>query len=179
MTPAGYMAKRVMKRPESLNAHDADDIFSVSHCMSEDFADYINFWKHNGYWLFDAPQIIRQIADENSIDLKGTTLFYYEVYELQFEEDNGWKSFAPEPSIPTAVIEPAATHLEGFDVVTFSSQTSPECSPLSCNHLAGEVNTNSHCLLFSLEDAIQQLEQGKFRNSEPGPYRIFAVYTLP
>jgi len=40
------------------------------------------------------------------------------------------------------------------------------------------VETNLHCLLSSLEQAQQLLENGKFKNKEPGPHRIFAVYSV-
>lgn len=73
---------------------------------------------------------------------------------------------------------PKEKHLEGYDVATFSVGTSPECSPLSCNSLAREIKVNRHSLLSSLEEAKQSLESGKLKNSEPGPYRIFAVYSL-
>jgi len=179
MIPVGYMAKRLEKRPEWLDAPGVEDVYSVSGCISKDFADYINFWKHNGYWLFDSPDIIRQIAQEQSIDLVGTNLFYYEVYELQFcENERRWESFAPESSFGMNVLRPNSMNLEGYDVVTFSVGTNPECSPLSCNLLAKEINTNQHCLLASLEEAQQLLEHGKFTNCESGPYRIFAVYSL-
>jgi len=49
MVPAGGMAKRVVARPDWLHAERVSSIYSVSGCISEDFADYINFWKHNGY----------------------------------------------------------------------------------------------------------------------------------
>jgi hypothetical protein len=68
--------------------------------------------------------------------------------------------------------------LAGYDVATFAAGTSPECSPLSCNGLAAELAANRHCLFESLEQAKQSLETGKFDHSEPGPFRIFAVYTL-
>jgi len=68
--------------------------------------------------------------------------------------------------------------LEGYDVATFFVRSSPECSPLSCNALAVKVETNQHCLLASLEQAQHLLESGEFKNSEPGPYRIFAVYSV-
>src|SRR5262249_37431297 len=86
MIPAGYTAKRASPRPEWLAAEQVVDIYSVSGCISAAFADYIPYWKHNGYWLFDAPEVIRQLARENAIDLEGTTLFYYEVYEQEFDE---------------------------------------------------------------------------------------------
>ena len=177
MVPAGYMAKRVLARPDWLPAEGVSTIYSVSGCVSHDFTDYIGFWKHNGYWLFDSPDIIIDIARENNIDLAETMLFFYEVYELQFNSGD-WTSFKSEPSFGTNVSLPEAKVLEGYDVVTFYAQTSPECSPLSCNSLAAEVGTNTRCLLQSFEQARALLENGTFKDSEPGPYRIFAVYSI-
>jgi hypothetical protein len=179
MIPAGYMAKRVSTRPEWLHAEQVVDIYSVSHCVSKDFADYIHYWKHNGYWFFDSPEIIQQLAHENSIDLKGTSLFYYEVHELQFDETvSQWTRFKPEPSFSTQVVTPSQKVLAGYDVVTFLEGTSAECSPLSCNALATEVEINPHCLLTSLKQAQHLLKSGQFKNLEPGPYRVFAVYSV-
>ena len=59
MIPAGYMAKRVQNRPNGFENTGIVDIYSVSGCISKNFADYIKFWKHNGYWFFDSPQIIQ------------------------------------------------------------------------------------------------------------------------
>ena len=179
MIPAGYMAKIIEHSPEWLAAPNVEDIHSVSGCVSEDFADYINYWKHNGYWLFDTPEVIRQVAEQNSINLDKTLLFYYEVYEYQFNEtDENWEKFSPESTFTLNVKKPVSAKLEGFDVVTFSGGTSPECSPLSCNSLSEQIRTNSHCLLSSCEEAKELLEKGAFIECEPGPYRIFAVYTL-
>ena len=177
MGPAGYMAKRVVARPDWLPAERVSSIYSVSRCVSDNFADYITFWKHNGYWLFDSPAVITDIARENNIDLAETMLFFYEVHELQFNSAE-WTPFEPEASFGTNVRLPEGKVLEGYDVVTFYLQTSPECSPLSCNSLAAEVETNTRCLLQSFEQARALLENGAFNHSEPGPYRIFAVYSV-
>jgi hypothetical protein len=67
--------------------------------------------------------------------------------------------------------------LEGFDVVTFFAKGAPECSPLSCNSMAEHMATNSHCLFDSFDEAEARLGSGEFNNCEPGPYRIFAVYS--
>jgi hypothetical protein len=75
MIPVGYMAKRVVKKPDWLKATNVVDLYSVSSCFSEDFADYINYWKHNGYWFFDSPEIIRIVAKEHSIPIEGTRSF--------------------------------------------------------------------------------------------------------
>jgi hypothetical protein len=179
MIPVGYMLKRVALRPKWLSAADVDDIYSLSRHVSEDFTDYINYWKHNGYWLFNSPAVMKEIAKDNNLDLNGMTLFYYEAFEKEFDEKlRTWSTFEPEPSFPTDVEKPQSAHLEGYDVTTFSVHTSPECSPLSCNGLAKEIGVNRHCLLGSFEQARQSLEAGIFDHSEPGPFRIFAVYTL-
>jgi hypothetical protein len=140
--------------------------------------DYIPFWKHNGYWLFDSPEVIIGIAGEHGIDLADTVLFFYEVHELAFDSGE-WIPFEPVPSFGTNVRVPEVKVIDGYDVVTFALGTSPECSPLSCNSLASKVETNSRCLLQSFEQARKLLEDGTFNQSEPGPHRIFAVYSVP
>lgn len=181
MIPAGYMLKKVSQKPDGLLKIDGVlDIYSVSPCISPYFTDYITLWKNNGYWFFDSPDVIRAVAEKEHIDISGTQFFYYEVYEHQYnEDDKTWHDFLPEKSFITNVQLPEKKKIEGYDVVTFVAQSSPECSPLSCNGLADEIPVNQHCLLKSFEDARQCLEDGKFNNSERGPFRIFAVYSLP
>jgi hypothetical protein len=178
MISVGYLAKKVAQRPDWLDAPDVKDIYSVSNCISDDFMDYIKIWRHNGYWLFDNPEIIQAVALEHAVNLEDLTFFYYEAYEQEFDEESKqWLSFAPE-EFTTNVIPPTQREFQGYDVVTFSVGTNPECSPLSCNQLASKIKTNSHCLLESFEEAKHTLESGKFDQSEPGPFRIFAVYTI-
>jgi hypothetical protein len=177
MIPAGYLAKRVSIKPDWLRAQHLTDIYSVSGCVSQEFADYVDFWKHNGFWLFDSPEAIQNVAQENSIHLAGTTLFYYEVYEREFD-GNAWQPYAPDPSFKTNVVVPMDKHLEGFDVVTFSCRNLPECSPLSCNHLAEKLPTNPHCLFNSFREAETYVTNRTFNDSEPGPYRIFSVSSV-
>ena len=154
--PAGYMAKRVVARPEWLKAEGVRDIYSVSQCCSKDVidtrADYVNEFRHNSYWLIDSPEIIRQLGRTHSVDLSGSVLFYYEIHELEYDaEDAEWIPFTADPPFPTQVVVPSVKTLEGYDVVSFKWAGAPECSPLSCNHLATEVETNEHCLLPSFE----------------------------
>ena len=84
------MAKRINLRTEWITSGRVTDIFSVSNCISKCFADdYIDFWKHNGYWFFDAPAIIQQLGRERSIDLTEMRLFFYEAHELAFNGVEG------------------------------------------------------------------------------------------
>lgn len=166
-------------RPDWLGAAAVADIYSLSGCVSEYFCDYVPHWKHNGFWLFNSSQEIKEIAAATSVDMTAQDFFYYEVYEKQFDDRRKlWEAYAPDPSFTSDVKVPSRKTLEGFDVVTFYAKTSPECSPLSCNSLAVDIPVNSHCLLPSLGEAIRLIEQGAFDNSEPGPFRIFAVYSL-
>jgi hypothetical protein len=179
MIPAGYMAKRVAVRPDWLDVGRVVDIYSVSGCVSPDFADWVSDWRHNGYWLFDSPEIIESVAEHHAVDLTGTALFYYEAHPQQFDENqHRWLPVVSEPSFTTQVVPPLARTLEGYDVVTFSAGTRAECSPLSCSRLAAEIETNAHCLLPTLERGRALLEAGRFGQSEPGPFRILAVYSV-
>jgi hypothetical protein len=179
MTPAGYLYKKVAAPPEGLRAAGVRDVYSLSGCISPYFADYVRFWKHNGYWLFDAPAVIESITAEAGVDTSGQTLFYYEMHELEFDgASRQWSPVAASPEFPTRVARPAVKTLHGFDVATFSSRTMPECSPLSCNGLGAGLGVNAHCLFETFEEARQAVEAGAFDNAEPGPLRIVSVYTV-
>ena len=179
MIPVGYMLKHVAARPDWLNADMVADIYAVSGCISRPFADYIQYWKHNGYWLFNSAEDIAEICRAHNIDTAGEVLFYYEVFPREFDvKTRKWRRFRPEASFPTHVDRPAKPRLAGYDVATFSVGTTPECSPLSCNGMAAELPVNRHCLFEIFQDAVQAIESGKFDGSEPGPFRVFAVYTV-
>lgn len=64
----------------------------------------------------------------------------------------------------------------GFDVVNktpFSAFF--ECSPLSCNGIAGEVPVNRYCLLATLEEAIASAQRCAREEPEPGPFYVLEV----
>jgi hypothetical protein len=178
MIPAGFAAKKVHSSLDCLKADAVSDIYSVSNCVSGAFCDYIPHWRHNGYWLFDSPEVIREMASAEELDLSDQTFFYYEVHEQQFDDEiKSWRPFSADTSFATDVQVPAERKLEGYDVVSFYALSAPECSPLSCNHMAETIPVNAHCLLASFEDAKRLIETDAFKDCEPGPYRIFAVYS--
>jgi len=179
MIPAGYMLKTVSAKPASIKSSAVTDIHSLSGCISTNFADYVGHWRHNGYWLFNRPADMDEIVEQTGADRSKLTLFYFEVYEQEFDDDaKVWVVAAPEASFQTKVEKPSRSRLMGFDVTSFSAGSSPECSPLSCNALADGMKVNEHCLFETFEDAKAALESGRFDNSEPGPFRIFAVYVV-
>lgn len=179
MIPIGYIYKTVAARADWPKAPDVLDIYSVAGCISEYFDNYyINHWKHNGYWLFDTPEIIEDLAKKAKIDLSGMTLFYYEAHEYEFDEKNGkWSAFSADPDFKTDVQVPAKKNLKGFDVVQVLAHSDLGCSPLSCNGLAEKLPVNRLCLFDSFAQAKDALDRGLIVKCEPGPYRIIAVYT--
>jgi hypothetical protein len=187
----GYMAKRTEGSPDWPRRSQVFDVYSVSACVNDDFADYVDYWQHNCWWFFDSPELIQSVARENSIDLQGTKLFYYEAHELELA-DGVWRPFSPGPfwNLRTHVVPPTQKQLEGFDVVTFWVENSPapEYSPLSGSGLANKMQTNAHCLFDTFDEAHTALNTGKFDGCDwfpggsggraPGALRIFAVYSV-
>ncbi len=69
MVPIGYMYKTISAKPEWLKSTQVKDIYSVSSCLSKDFTDWVNYWKHNGYWFFNTPDVMVSLAAEYHINL--------------------------------------------------------------------------------------------------------------
>lgn len=180
MIPAGYILRRVAAADPSMNLGNVVDLYSVSHCISRDFTDYIRYWRHNGYWLFNKPSDMDDILAQEGKSRDAFRLLYYEIYEQQFDEKAmRWSAVAPPvASFVTNVERPENAKLEGFDVTTWTPGSSAGCSPLSCNYLACDLPVNAHCLLETCDAARATLEAGKFNHSEPGPFRIFSVYSV-
>ena len=130
--------------------------------------DYETHWKHNGCWLFDDPQIMRDIARAEHIDLSSMTLFYYERLDEEFDETaRAWSPIPPPPE-PVNVTPPARKTLRGYDVSCASQGNAPECLPLSCNALCTEARVNAHCLFDTVEEAKEALERGCSTRASPG-----------
>ncbi len=177
------MAKFVAARPEWVKAERVSDLFSLSGDFStKDFVHYIDDWQEfepdldNGYRLYDSPEIVRQLAGAHHVDLADSMFFFYEVYELEYDGDDAeWYSF--DPAFRTqGVVVPSVKELEGFDVVSDGGWPVPGWSVVA--GVADVVEANEHCLLPSLERARQSLNEGRFDKTEPGPFRIFAVYSV-
>jgi hypothetical protein len=180
MIPLGYMLVKVAPPPEWMHSPKVELVYSACGCsVSPYFFEYIPLWKHNGWWFFDHPSIMYDIASEKNLDLNEVTLFYYEAFEQEFDEDaEKWLPIEPEKSFTTNVTLPNNKILRGYDIVSFSAHTSPECSPLSCNSLASTIPTNRFCLLDDFQTAFDLAQRDEVANCEPGPYRVIAVYSV-
>jgi hypothetical protein len=63
----------------------------------------------------------------------------------------------------------------GYDVVSRSLGSNFECSPLSCNSAAEEIEVNGYCLIDRLEAAVEAARTFSSGNWEPGPYYVLEV----
>ena len=179
MYALGYLYKKVQHNSGWIETPHVKDVYALSGCVTEHFCDYINYWKHNGFWLFDRPEIMEELAGAHHISLDGLRLFYYEAFEEEYDEvKKVWQRYCAEKNFVTNVEPPKSKKLEGFDVVCYANRNSPQCSPLSCNALAETIPTNEHCLIETFEEAWQAVDDGRFNGSEPGPFRIVAVYSV-
>jgi hypothetical protein len=143
--PAGYMLKTAIPPPEWFSPESAgrvEEVCSLSNCVVTDFTDAFQTWRHNGWWLYDSPVVIDEVVREQAIETQGMSLFYYELYEQELADD-GWRAFEPN-GFPIDVVAPKVKTLIGFDVTTHFVLQGPECSPLSCNNMAGELKGRRH-----------------------------------
>jgi hypothetical protein len=181
MIPMGFMAKRTDPPPGWPVPSQVRDVYSVGSCVNDDFEDEVESRKRNYWGFFDSPDVIQRVAQENSIDLLRTRLFYCEAHELEFYGGD-WRRVSTGPVSPIAphVVSPQQKQLEGYDVVTIEVDNSPEPvhSPLSCNGLARRLKANSHCLFDTFEEALRAVKAGQFNGCDPGALRIFAVFSV-
>jgi hypothetical protein len=177
MILAGYFARRVMPRPDHLQASAVREICSVSECMSPGAGNWIASWRHNGLGWFN------RVADALSVVPEAQRgefrLFAYRLYPEVFSARD--RSALPAPADVSP--EPLAA---GFRTIGFdsASRSTPdglgfECSPLSCNALAAELPVNDHCLFPTLADAIAGAQRFAVEQPEPGDYYVVEVLEGP
>lgn len=190
MHPAGYLLKRVVPPPGWLaaGANHIKDICSVSDCVNDNVVDVQEAWQHNSFGVANSPEALRSLTEKAGIGTSGAKLFYYTAYERELKSD-GWEfdatSWRPRSPVSSVGVEDAvelpedkhALSLIGYDVVVFGDYL--EHLPLSCNSVAKRLQVNEHCLISSLEGAVEAINAGSFGGGcEEGIYTIFAVYLV-
>ncbi|EAQ28849.1 deoxycytidine triphosphate deaminase [Erythrobacter sp. NAP1] len=190
MIPAGYLLKRTKPPPGWLKTKDTkvEEVCSVSACVNDDIVELLDGWQFNKFGLANTKDLLLNLAQEASISLEGTSLFFYEIYEHELDSDgwffdpNGWQSLtlARSSSIEVDVSPPEQTDRRmklGYDVVAYGDF--PDHSPLSCNSVATKLRTNRFCLFDDFYEAKEAVDTGKFGGGcEMGLYRIMSVYRL-
>lgn len=172
----GYFPKKTMGRDEWFGNASVEEVCSVSNCMSKAPEDWLNYWKHNAYGLYDTEEqawaIVRN--DPVSYDMYG-----YRLFPFVFDGGAGTSMSVQ----PTAIAQLAEYDFLGYDPVSREEAFTIEFghSPLSCNKGFEQYPVNRFCLLDRLEDAwLGTAEIAKAAQAmgawEPGPYYLCEVY---
>lgn len=178
MIPVGYVRKLKTARPTWMDAPQVESVVAVSGCLMRPVVDVFTLGGFNGWFFFDAPSSFEPALQELGANFDETLLLYFEVYEEAYDEQARTWNPVPLPEEAVNVSPPIHARLLGFDVTSFSMSSTAECSGLSCNGIASEVEVNAHGLFATLEEAKAALIDGFFDGSEPGPFRIFAVHEV-
>lgn len=177
----GYSAKTHLDGTASINQGEwrfPCVPITLSGCIVKGFGDDISTFRHNGWYLYDTPSILAELAAAEKVPRASLRLLYAEVYPRTFSEagvDLG--ELKPDPHFDTDIKPPADKTLLGYDVVNFYAGNFPECSYLSCNAMYREIDGLNEYLLFpDWQNALEKLQAGVFSHCEPGPTRLIALY---
>jgi hypothetical protein len=174
---AGYFARRVAPRPDHLASPGVREICSVSECISSGADGWISAWRHHGLgWFNRVADALSVVPDAERGEFR---LFAYRIHPDVFHGSGR----APRPLPGDVHPEPLPDGFRsiGFDSASRSSEEGLglECSPLSCNGLAGELPVNEHCLFPSLDAAIAGAQRFAAEQPEPGDYYVVEVLEGP
>lgn len=173
----GFIPKRVARRPEWLQNTGVREVCSVSSCVSPAPADYIDRFDWNSSGFYSSADAATAAIPSDS---GGFELFAYRIYPWKYDE-SGEHDFDARAEYDDLPHDPDLKnfHLIGYDVVEKSSTHFFECSPLSCNNYAAQVQVNSFCLLDTIETARQLavvFGDDEKVGVEPSPYYILEVW---
>ena len=167
-----------MMKPTSLPSYwrvpGVMEICSVSTCINAPPEGWMNSWKHNHLGFFDTVLDARAVVGKEAGRF---VLFGYRLLPRVFVRGEAKPYDISASSIET----PSPSLLPiGYDAVSKSSSNFFECSPLSCNHMAGEIaGVNLYCLMDTLDEALSLATRFSIEEPEPGPYYVLEVLREP
>lgn len=145
----------------------------MSECISHGPPAWVQEWKHNEWGMFDTAELARQMAHANSDYFQ---IFAYQLFPIRWLADQA-EHFSIDARLGALS---ASFQLLGHDIVTRSSSSFFECSPLSCNNAAEKYAVNEFCLIENRDDAYRVLmEINRNGHYEPGPYYLTKVFREP
>ena len=173
MIDAGYFAKRITPRPDGLHAPGVREICSVSCCISPGPDDWIGHWRHNEFGWYNTIDDAWSVVPE--ADRPAYRLFAYRIALTRFRKGEALEVPVPADVHPAPI--PADFASLGYDAVSRSTGSgfSFECSPLSCNMMAGEIPANENCLLDTEAAATAAAKAFSAGKVEPGDYYVVEV----
>ena len=173
MIDGGYFPKRIAATPDGLELPGVQEICSVSHCISPAPDEWIDRWLHNEWgWYNTLADAQRVIPAGHEGDFR---LFAYRLHHEVFTAAGRVPLPVPDDVRP----EPMGAEFQrlGFDSANRSMPTvlGFECSPLTCNRMAREMEANAHGLFPTLESAIAGADRFAAEQPEPGEYFVIEV----
>lgn len=167
----GYFPKQIVRRPEWLKVERVREILSVSECISPGPDDWIEGWTHNEMWVYSTIAAAWDVVPEDERDR--FELLAYRMAPMEWDAGE-MRSM----TISELDVEPLPSDFRGvgFDAVAIMKGFAGfGCSPLSCNYMAREIETNAYCLLPTRPIAEQVASQFSREEPEPGPYYVVEV----
>ena len=173
MIDAGYFAKMIVKKPESLHVQGVREICSVSTCISPGPDGWVDQWRHNEFGWFNTIVDAWSVVPE--LERPRYRLFAYRIGLTRFRKGEPLNVSVPADVHPVPI--PAGFASLGYDAVSkyMESVLGFECSPLSCNAMAGEIPANEFCLFGTEAAATAGAKAFSVEEPEPGDYYVVEV----
>jgi hypothetical protein len=130
----------------------------------------MDYWIHNDWGFFNSPADARSVVPSGRDEF---SIFAYQLLPVRF--DQGESQPFTITDLPVEPLAPDFVSL-GLDIVSRSDAAYFECSPLSCNGMANQVEVNRFCLVDSIDEAIALAARFSRREAEPGPYYVLKVW---
>jgi hypothetical protein len=178
----GYFPKRTAGKLDWLADAGVEEVCSVSTCISKGPDGWVDRWLHNPLGFFPSEEIAWGVV---GVDREAYDMYAYRMIEAAFQPGGGARSFDQHEcrSFEASVLAeplPADYELLGWDVagnwLGWQQSMSFECSPLTCNGMAREIETNRHGLIWTLAEAIPAALQIGIEQPEPGTYYLLEVW---
>lgn len=166
----GYFPKRRTPPPEGMAAPGVEWICSVSECVCKGPEEWIRHWRHNDWGYYDDPETAWSVVPPE--ERPAFELHAYGLLPVRFTQGR-----REDAAVAAGSATPPGDDFEplGYDVVSRGRSSFFECSPLSCNGWASEVQVNRHCLLDDGDEALRRAAEAEAGNFEPGDYYVMRV----
>ena len=155
-------------------------VCSVSDCLAEPPPGWIDRWDFNRARCYDSVAAALETIPPAEEDKY--VCFAYWLVRAKVNGNGTPESVDPHEVFVDGLSPLPAqpgTDLEcerlGYDVVSVGSTEGFECSPLSCNGMAGQISVNRYCLLDDVEHALRVARRFDEEQPEPGDYYVVEV----
>jgi hypothetical protein len=171
----GFFPQKTKQVNLEVNGSYITEICSASEHISKGPDNWISNWKHNDPWmLYDSEAVAREVT---GADYEAYDIYAYKLFPVIFE------GTAETIIIIKSTISNELTDFAflGYDIVSSTTGSGFECSPLSCNNGYEKYTVNKYCLISEINYAWETIKEiardSKEKKSwEPGPYYLVEVY---